>query len=172
MKALPAARYEFAVWKRAKVSLDYHIELRSERHYYSVPFRLVGEVVAATVEVFYHHNRVASHMRRYRPGYTTEPAHMPEPHRLHAGWTPARIVAWAGKAGPGTAKFAEAVLASRLHPETGLPHLSRHSPPGRALQHRTPGGCLHPGVGTAFLHLPLGRVHIAPRPGQVALAGQ
>jgi transposase len=125
MKALPAARYEFAVWKRAKVSLDYHIELRSERHYYSVPFRLVGEVVdvrtsAATIEVFYHHNRVASHVRRYRPGYTTEPAHMPESHRRHAGWTPARIVAWAGKAGPSTAKFAEAVLASRPHPEQGF----------------------------------------------------
>ena len=74
------------------MSLDCPVELRSERHYYSVPFRLVGEVVdvrtsAGTVEVFYHYNRVASHVPRYRPGYRTQPAHMPESHRRHAGWT-------------------------------------------------------------------------------------
>jgi transposase len=75
---------------------------------------------AATVEVFYRSARVASHVRGYKPGYTTDPAHMPDSHRRHAAWTPARIVNWASKAGPATARLAEAVLASKPHPEQGF----------------------------------------------------
>ena len=125
LRPLSPTRYEFATWRRAKASIDYHIEVRADRHFYSVPYRLVGEVVdvrlaAATVEVFFRHNRVASHVRGFKPGYTTDPAHMPESHRRHAAWTPSRIVSWAAHAGPATAKLAEAVLASRPHPEQGF----------------------------------------------------
>ncbi|MGH9057991.1 MAG: Mu transposase domain-containing protein, partial [Acidimicrobiales bacterium] len=95
------------------------------RHYYSVPYRLVGEVVdvrisAGSVEVFHRHRRVASHVRSYGPGHTTDRAHMPESHRRHAEWTPSRIASWANKAGPDTAKLVEAVMASRPHPEQGF----------------------------------------------------
>jgi transposase len=125
LRPLPATRYEFATWRRAKASIDYHIEVRGDRHFYSVPYRLVGEVVdvrlsAATVEVFSRHNRVASHVRSFAPGYTTDPAHMPESHRRHAAWTPSRIISWAERTGPATAKLAGAVLASRPHPEQGF----------------------------------------------------
>jgi transposase len=44
---------------------------------------------------------------------------MPDSHRRHAEWTPSRIVAWAHKTGPATAELAEAILASRPHPEQG-----------------------------------------------------
>ena len=89
-----------------------------------MPYRLVGEHVdvrmsAKTVEVFSRHRRVASHPRRFTPGYSTDPAHMPESHRRHASWTPGRIIAWANKTGPATAKLAEAILCSRPHPEQG-----------------------------------------------------
>lgn len=125
LRPLPAKRYEFAIWRSAKVSIDYHVELRAERHFYSVPYLLVGEVVdlrvsAATVEVFHRHRRVASHVRCYTPGYSTDPAHMPESHRRHAEWTPSRIVSWAAKTGPATAKLVDAVLAARRHPEQGF----------------------------------------------------
>jgi transposase len=75
---------------------------------------------AGTVEIFCRHNRVASHVRSHRPGHTTDPAHMPEPHRRHASWAPARIVSWAKKSGPSTAALAEGVLESRPHPEQGF----------------------------------------------------
>ena len=57
LRPLPATPYEFATWRRAKANIDYHVEVRADRHFYSVPYRLVGEVVdvrlaAATVEVF------------------------------------------------------------------------------------------------------------------------
>ena len=125
LKPMPPTRYEFATWRRAKLGPDYHVEVRAERHYYSAPHSLIGEVLdvrlsATTVEVFFRHRRVASHVRSYKPGYTTDPAHMPDSHRRHASWTPARIVSWARKTGPATAKLAEAVLASRPHPEQGF----------------------------------------------------
>ena len=125
LRPLPEHRYEFATWRRAKVNIDYHIEVRADRHYYSVPYRLAGEVVevrlaARSVEVFYRHHRVAAHLRSHRPGFTTDPAHMPESHRRHAEWTPGRIVAWATRVGPATAKLCETVMAARPHPEQGF----------------------------------------------------
>jgi transposase len=125
LRALPATRYEFAAWRRAKVNIDYHVEVRAERHSYSVPYALAGEVVdlrlsAATVEVFHSHRRVASHLRRFSPGFSTDPAHMPESHRRHAAWTPSRIIAWAAVTGPSTARLVETILAARRHPEQGF----------------------------------------------------
>jgi transposase len=124
MRPLPQTRYEFARWRVGlKVNIDYHVE--SNRHYYSVPYQLVGTrvdvgVTATTVEVFQISRRVASHLRDDTPGrHTTDPAHMPESHRRHAEWSPARIVAWAQHTGPATAALAEAILASRPHPEQG-----------------------------------------------------
>lgn len=125
LRPLPAQRYEFATWRRAKLGLDYHVEVRAERHYYSAPYNLVGEVLdvrlsAGTVEVFCKGRRVASHARAHRPGHSTDPAHMPASHRRHAEWTPARVLAWAAKAGPSVAALAEAVMAARPHPEQGF----------------------------------------------------
>jgi len=124
LRPLPATRYEFATWRLAKVNIDYHVEV--ERHYYSVPYQLTGQVVevrltSTTVEVFAQHQRVASHLRSYLKGrHVTDSAHMPDCHRRHLEWTPGRIVAWAQKNGPSTAAFIEGLLASRPHPEQGF----------------------------------------------------
>ncbi len=42
LRPLPATPYEFATWRPAKVSIDYHIIVSADRHYYSVPHHLVG----------------------------------------------------------------------------------------------------------------------------------
>jgi transposase len=123
LRPLPAQRYEFALWKRAKVNLDYHLEV--ERHYYSVPYQLVGQVCdirlsASTVEIFLKGRRVASHLRSFQRGrHSTDPAHMPDAHRRHQEWTPGRIISWAEKTGPATARLAQGILESRPHPEQG-----------------------------------------------------
>ncbi len=123
LRPLPADRYEFATWRKARVNIDYHIE--ADRHYYSVPYQLAGQKVdvrlsAVTVEVFCSSRRVASHVRSFeRHRHSTERAHMPESHRRHAAWTPSRITAWAARTGPATAGLVEAILASRPHPEQG-----------------------------------------------------
>ncbi len=43
LKPLPAQPYEFAVWKMARVHIDYHVEF--EHHYYSVPYALIHQEV-------------------------------------------------------------------------------------------------------------------------------
>jgi hypothetical protein len=101
-----------------------HVEL--DRHYYSVPYQLVGERVdvrasARTIEVFARGRRVASHPRSSAIGrHTTETAHMPETHRRHLEWTPGRLVAWGEQTGPATGALVAAILASRPHPEQGF----------------------------------------------------
>ena len=124
LRPLPATRYDFALWTKAKVSLDYHLQI--DRNFYSVPYGLVGCVLdvrtsANVVEIFSKNRRVASHKRSYSKCVAvTEVAHMPSSHRRHAQWTPSRIVHWAQKTGPSTAQFIEALMASRPHPEQGF----------------------------------------------------
>ena len=170
LRPLPASRYEFATWRRAKVNIDYHIEVRAERHYYSVPYRLAGEIVeirlsAASVEVFCRARRVASHVRRYHPGYSTDPAHMPEAHRRHTA-----VDTGADR------RLGRAYRAGHRPPDRGrhgrpppsrarVPVLPGHHPLGPEIRSRPPGGGLRAGAGCPSAQLPLRRVHLARRPG-------
>ena len=125
LRALRPDRYEFATWRQAKVAIDYHVEVRADRHFYSVPSRLVGERVEVrlgekTVQIFQRHQLIASHVRRRQPGFSTDPAHMPESHRRYAQWTPQRITSWAEKTGPATAQLTKNIMSERPHPEQGF----------------------------------------------------
>ena len=121
---LPAEPYGCHTRKRARVHIDYHVEL--ERHCYSVPYQLAREEVeivfsASLVEVFHDGQRVASHVRSgRRGGFTTDPAHMPAAHREVASWTPERMEAWAAKTGPATEALVTAIMAARAHPAQGF----------------------------------------------------
>ena len=138
---LPPSPYVIGRWKQLKCNIDYHLDL--ERHYYSVPYQLVGKVLdvrtsATTVEVFFRGKRVASHIRSFKQGgFSTTPAHMPESHRRHAEWTPSRMIAWAEKTGPETAVFAKKLIELRPHPEhgyrsiLGVIRLAKHYEPDR-----------------------------------------
>lgn len=127
LKPLPPQRYEFAEWKKARVNIDYHVEVRQHdiRTYYSVPYQLVHQqldvrLTATIAEIFHSGKRVASHPRVYRNGqYVTGPRHMPAAHRKHAEWTPSRIIRWAETTGPNTAALVQAILETKLHPEQG-----------------------------------------------------
>jgi len=115
--------YEYAEWYKAKVHLDYHIEV--DRHYYSVPYQLLHErldirLTAVIVEALYKGERVAAHVRSHvKGGYTTLPEHMPPEHRYYAEWNPARFIQWAGKTGESTARLVEKILSTRPYPEQG-----------------------------------------------------
>ena len=124
LRPLPASRFEYADWQKARVNIDYHVQVNG--HLYSVPFRLVHEEVEArltadVVEILHGRVRVASHRRSsVRGGFTTITEHMPSAHRAHAEWTPSRILTWAGKVGEGTRELCDAILADRPHPEQGF----------------------------------------------------
>jgi len=123
MQALPAQPYTFSQWKERRVAFDYHVDV--DGHYYSVPHALVGYSVwarftAATVEVFFRSQRVATHVRSYqRGGHTTLPEHMPKSHRAHAEWSPKRLIQWGESIGVSTGAIVEHLLRSKPHPEQG-----------------------------------------------------
>jgi hypothetical protein len=124
LNGLPVEDWEFAEWRRARVNLDYHIEVHD--FLYSVPHALIRaevevRVTERIVEVFHRGQRVAVHQRRYMGRkHGTDPDHMPSSHRHYAEWTPERFRRWAGKIGPNTEGLISAVLASRRHPEQGF----------------------------------------------------
>ncbi len=124
LRPLPPTPYRFADWKRAKVHLDYHLELKG--HYYSVPHRLVGQVVDIrfnrhTVEVFLKGQRVASHRRSLQRGaHSTVTAHMPKAHQRAGNMTPQRLIDWAKDIGSDTETWVQVALQRRPHPEQGF----------------------------------------------------
>ena len=121
---LPVCPYQYAEWKKARVHIDYHIEV--ERHYYSVPHQLIQKqldvrITPNTIECFYKNKRVASHIRNYQQGrHSTVKAHMPKSHQKWAQWTPKRFIRWAEKIGPQTVQLIEAILSSRSVPQQGF----------------------------------------------------
>ena len=123
LRPLPAQRFECAEWKKAKVNIDYHVEL--ERHFYSVPYALVREAVelrytATAVEILYRGQRVAAHRRMHQAGsFSTIAEHMPKSHRAHLEWSPTRLVAWGRSVGPRTEELIQSILDDRPHPEQG-----------------------------------------------------
>jgi transposase len=121
LRPLPAEAYFFAEWKKARVNIDYHIEV--DHHYYSVPYALVHREIdvrytAMTVEVLHDGERVASHVRSYKAGaFTTTAAHRPKSHQGYLEWTPERLVHWASTTGPSIAALVDKILQSRTYPE-------------------------------------------------------
>jgi transposase len=122
LKPLPQRPYEYAERKTATVAINYHVGFN--KHYYSVPYTLVGSKVeiratATTVEIFHRGQRVASHLRDDTPGrYTTEDSHMPSNHkRRKERWSPERFIRWAQSIGPQTCEVIKELLGSKRHPE-------------------------------------------------------
>jgi transposase len=124
LQALPSTLFIVGIFKRARVHIDYHVEL--DAHYYSVHHTLVGELVEGrltdcTVEIFHQGVRVASHLRSFIKGKaTTLEEHMPRKHQEYVKWTPERLVAWAGKNGPFTADVVQNIMKKHQHPQQGF----------------------------------------------------
>ena len=126
LRPLPATRYELAEWRRAKVNIDYHISV--ERHLYSVPYSLVGQMVdvrltATMVEILHQGTRVAAHPRSLGATHagraTTDPTHRPKSHQQHLEWSPSRLIAWGERIGLATGRVVAEMLERFPHPEQG-----------------------------------------------------
>lgn len=140
LKPLPRYAYHYTYIKSVRVNIDYHVEYR--QHLYSVPHQYVGEKLElhageSLVTIYFRQRVVASHVRSYKPGMTTEAAHMPTRHRKHMQWTPQRFKKWARDIGPEVLKWVEQQLNSKTHPEQayrvclGLLNLNRQYPAQR-----------------------------------------
>ena len=84
--------------------------------FYSVPFEYLGEemeirATGLTVEVFYHHQRVASHKRLWgKDDYATIPEHMPPEKLFFTDWNRDRFLSWARTIGFSTTAVIQAIL--------------------------------------------------------------
>jgi len=128
LKPLPERRYEITRHRFATVGTNYHVEIREDGHYYSVPYAYAGKKVSVfstvrTIEIFHDNVRIAFHLR-VTPGssqrYTTVKEHMPSHHRFYAEWTPERISHWAASVGLNVKGIVGDIMARAEHPEQGF----------------------------------------------------
>jgi transposase len=123
LRPLPAQAYEYAEWRKARVHLDYHIEI--EKRFYSVPHSFVKREIdirltEKMVECFCDGRRIAVHVRSSLQGsHSTQAEHMPKAHRAHMEWTPGRFLTWAHSIGPHTRDLVRHLLNNKPHPEMG-----------------------------------------------------
>lgn len=122
LKPLPGRRYQPSDWEKSKVHIDYHVQF--EDRFYSVPCALVGARVevratAATVEILFRGQRVASHVRSYarKGSFVTLDAHKPQRHSDYGQWPPERMLAWALSIGPSVRTVVEKIFARYPRPE-------------------------------------------------------
>ena len=103
---LPTSPYETAVWSTATIQPDYLITFGNCK--YSVPYEFIGKKVdirAAenNIEVFYHGDRIASHVRKmYAPEPIYLPEHMPENHRKFLEYNTESFLDWGKSMGHST----------------------------------------------------------------------
>jgi len=134
LKPLPRYPYRYVDIKSVKVNIDYHVQY--QKHHYSVPHHYVGETLELhaserLITLYFRQQSVATHVRKHRPGMSTEPAHMPKRHHKHQQWTPGRLKNWARDIGAETLQWVSTQLETKAHPEQayrvclGLLNLSR-----------------------------------------------
>lgn len=120
---LPLYRFVIQHYVRVKVQQNCHVYLSEDKHYYSVPYRYIGQLVRVIytrdqVEIFSHRQRIAYHLRdRKRFGYTSITEHLPSAHQYILGQSPEKFIKWASRIGVETRAMVKGILESRPHPE-------------------------------------------------------
>lgn len=120
---LPAERFQMRKIKQVTVMKNGHVFLTEDKHYYSVPYELIGKKLTLqysrnSVELYQNYELIASHKRIRSPhGYTTEPAHMPPQHRYITEWSPEFFINRAKAIDPIVELFINEVLLRKQHPE-------------------------------------------------------
>jgi len=123
LKPLPQEKFELKGYEEHKVGLDYHIKFKVDEHYYSVPYRYIGEKVklvytAHIVEIYHNFERIAVHERsRYKYKYSTQKEHMPDHHKFQAKISPEKLISWANNIGENVKTMITAILNDRPYPE-------------------------------------------------------
>jgi len=120
---LPSQRYQLKQHKQLKGQKNCHIYLSEDKHYYSFPYRYIGETLKVVyslseVEIYYNQQRISIHNRNLRKyGYSTKKEHMPSTHRFVSEWSPEKFTKWAQDIGPFCLKLIQIILKGKSHPE-------------------------------------------------------
>lgn len=126
LRLLPATAYEISEWVYGRrVARNGHITWA--KNYYSVPYTHIGEkvdvrITAQVVEIYRHHERLASHLRLSDGAvneYSTNQADLP-PGPGYQEWDQVRVRAWAQRIGPSTEVVVDRIFESVPIAEQGL----------------------------------------------------
>jgi transposase len=124
LQTLPTERFPIkSIQNNTLVQFNYHVLLKEDQHYYSVPYRLRKQRVRVmyddrSVSIYHDNIRIALHMRHRTAGkYTTVKDHMPAKHRFDDNWDPDKLKSWAASIGRDTANAVTYLLDKASHPE-------------------------------------------------------
>lgn len=123
LKPLPQYKYQFKQQYICTVMKNGHVRLSADKHYYSVPYQLIGKKVKllysdTSVEVYYDYDCVATHGRNVREHqYTTIKEHLASTHRFVSEWSAGKFIEAARLIHEDVATYITQVIENRPHPE-------------------------------------------------------
>lgn len=123
LKPLPDSRYQLKDYSRAKVQKMGYVYFSPDKTYYSVPYRYIGKETQIHytddwVEVYYYHERIASHHRNPVKGtYITIKDHLSSTHKAYSEWSPSFFQKKADRHGEAVVDFMKGLFTNADYPE-------------------------------------------------------
>lgn len=120
---LPVDKYELKSYTELKVAKNNYIQLYEDKHYYSVPFRLIGQKVKVIytrnmVYIYSKGKQVAAHIRSYvGGGYTTVREHLCSYHQQYLDRSPQYYINQAEKKSATLHKLVSLIFKQDRYPE-------------------------------------------------------
>lgn len=136
---LPQEKFEVKSYRELKVAPNNHIYLTIDKHYYSVPYTLIGckvKVIFTRTMVYIYHDgkQVAVHIRNYQNGtYTSHKEHLCSEHQHFLNRSPQYYTSIAAKRSNTLLTLFELIFNQNKYPEQlyntcdGLLNLNRKS---------------------------------------------
>ena len=123
LQPLPVLPFVFKRQQHVTVSVNGHVCLKEDKHYYSVPYHYIGKKVkllytSTEVEIFLNYASLTVHPRnRKQFGYTTNTEHLASTHKYLTEWNPERFIKWADSIDESVREFIIRLMESKSHPE-------------------------------------------------------
>lgn len=140
LSALPVSDFEVKYYTELKVAQNNYIYLGRDKHYYSVPYTYIGRKVSviytrSMVHVYCEGQSIATHLRVYRYGYTTQKEHLCSSHQHYLQRSPSYYIEQAARRSPALERlvvrnFEVEEIPERIYRRCdGLFSLQRKTPP-------------------------------------------
>lgn len=123
LRPLPVERFELKYYNELTVAKNNHIYLSQDKHYYSVPYKLIGRKVKVVytrtmVYIFCYGKQVAVHIRGFKQGgYTTDKEHLCSQHRHYRDRSPGYYLQQAKKKSPALHRLVSLIFSQDRYPE-------------------------------------------------------
>jgi transposase len=120
---LPQEKFEVKSYRELKVAPNNHIYLTIDKHYYSVPFSLIGckvKIIFTRTMVYIYHDgkQVAVHIRNYQQGtYTSHKDHLCSHHQHFLNRSPQYYTSIAANRSKTLLSLFELILTQNKYPE-------------------------------------------------------